>query len=82
LSVKGVMKAGQNHWVRLLGWPFEAQGKAKLPLSEGDDLGELVAAVAEEKRQQMLPHSKPVEREEILAAFPGAIFHVDADACI
>jgi hypothetical protein len=23
---------------------------------------------------------KPVEREEILAAFPGAIFHLDADA--
>ena len=46
---------------------------------EGDDVGALVAAVAS---FFSVFAGEPIEREEILAAFPGAVFHLDADAGI
>ncbi len=49
----------------------------EVALVERDDGGALVAAVA---GFFGVFAGEPIEREEILAAFPGAIFHLDADA--
>lgn len=51
----------------------------EVALVERDDVGALVAAVA---CFFGVFAGEPIEREEVLAAFPRAIFHLDADAGI
>ena len=51
--------------------------RGEVAVVEGDDVGAFVATVA---GFFGVLAGEPVEREKILAAFPGAVFHLDADA--
>ena len=53
--------------------------RRKVSIVEGEDVGALVAAVA---GLFGVFAGEPIQREEILAAFPGTIFHLHADAGI
>jgi len=51
--------------------------RGEVAVVERDDMGALVAAIASFFG---VFAGEPIEREKILAAFPGAVFHLNADA--
>jgi hypothetical protein len=69
--LNGVMKAASNHWMRLLGCA------AKLPFVQRDYVRAFVAAVA---GFLGIFVAVPIQREHVLAALPGAVLDLHADA--